>query len=181
MVPANGQTARRERQSRRTIGEWISTAILRLVVGTILLASWMVVAVSLVVLYRTGLEHGLGGIAAAAVAVPATFVPVWRSWSVVRTSQGLVGALTSHVWVLNGSVGYAVVALSAMGLVDSLLFARSARSPLLLLAAVTGFLALSVTLVGLNFWFFRWRINRQAPSNDVATVAAGQEAESSST
>lgn len=179
MVPVDEQGTQRDRQSRRTVGDWISQAILGVVVATILIASWTVVAVSLVVLYQTGLVHGMSGIGAAAVAVPATFVPAWRSWSVVRAGQGLLGALTSHIWVLNGSVGYAVVAMAVMGLVDSLLFARSARSSLLLLAAVAGFVALTATLIGVNLWFFRWRMDRPATVGDVTMVPPAEEAESS--
>lgn len=131
--------------------------------GTVLLASWLVVGVSLAILYRKGLEYGLNGLGAAALAVPATFVPAWQFWAALRPSRGIIGALTGHLWVLNGSVGYAVLALTVMGVWDLMFLGGGPSSWLVALAGATGFLLLSAGLMGFNLWLFRGRLRRSQP------------------
>ena len=132
-------------------------AVLGLAVLTVVLASWCVVAVSLVLLYRAGLAHGMGDLGAAALATPATFVPAWRSWAMLRAGPGLVEALISHLWVLNGSVGYLILILAALGVGDTVrLHVDGGRFTWpLALAAATGFLVVLGGMVALNVWMFR--------------------------
>ncbi|MBI4497911.1 MAG: hypothetical protein HY689_08445 [Chloroflexi bacterium] len=148
-----------EATPRFALDECVSKAVLGLVVGFILLASWLVVGVSLLLLYRKGLEHGLTTVGATALAVPTTFIPAWRTWAGLRRSQSLVGALIGHLWVLNGSVGYAILVLVLFWFRDALVpLAGGVGSWPLAFTGVAGFVALLVGLVGVNLWFFRrWR------------------------
>lgn len=128
------------------------------IAGLLLLGAWGVVALSMFVVIRVALAQGVALGPAVLLASPALIVPLWKTQSVLRRPT-MQGALLGHLWVLNGSAGWAVVALGGIWWAGALQTALSGSRTGLLVALLTaGFIPVYGTLVALNWWLvFRWR------------------------
>lgn len=149
--------------------------------GTLMLAAWLVVGVGLYVLYRNAIGQGIGEFGAAALAVPITFLPAWKSWLALRSGQGMIGVLKGHLWVLNGAVGYSIVVLALLAIRDVALHTDQSSTSSAIVAGAAGFVLLSLVLLGFNFWLFRYvgrAADRAQPQATGAMNPLSQEAES---
>ena len=124
------------------------------VAGFLFLGSWGVVALSMYIISRVALSEGFHPVVAAGLAAPAVIVPAWKTMGAFKR-RTLDAALRGHLWVLNGSVGWVIVALTVTWWVSTLRDAHIGANASMLIGLLTvGFFPLFGALVMLNRWWF---------------------------
>ena len=128
----------------------LTTTIADALVSLVFAASWAVVAVSMFVVMQVALDRGLSTTVAVLLAAPAAVLPLRTTLQVAR-ERSVEAVLTGHLWILNGSIAWTVVALTAIWVVSALTSAATgADKGVLIGAATVGFFPVLGMLVLLN-------------------------------